>query len=415
MYKEKSAMFILSRDPWFEKNGRNSLLLHMFSVLNNNLHIHIFLVFLRRPNKETIPSFVKGYYVCDPIGKKQIAFNILSKSLFLWWPLQSCLFYSSKIVHEIRDYAVKIQPNIVIFDMIRTLPFVKAFSSLCSELVMDMDDLLSERYMSTLAKADAHTNIFGTSSVSSDKKISHLSHNVLAKKIILRYEIVRLRHFEGKANKDFSQITFVSQKQVDEYNEKYSSIKACVLPLCVDFDFLAKTTNHIDNHDMCFVGNFEYAPNADSVKLICEQILPLIKTPFRMLFIGSVGPELKEKYQSSQVVFLGSVDDLRSVVGNASLFLSPIAYGSGVKTKIIEAMAMGKCVITNSVGFENIDAIPGQDLIVLDNKEKIAEKIDALFADTSEIEKIGKSAKSVAKEKYTFEKMAEVLERIVFS
>jgi glycosyltransferase involved in cell wall biosynthesis len=407
-------LFILSRDPWESKNGRNSLLLNIFETLNQRFGADIYLAFLVEPNKEKIPPYIKDYFICSPISGAKKAWNVLTKSLFCHWSLQDCLFYSHRRKKEIRKYAEKVKPDVVFFDMIRTLPYYRSFKSLPeSQLVMDLDDLLSERYKKTYSNINKQTNIFGESARSVGKVAKFVSSNMFLKKRILKYEIRRVLRSEKKSASLFSKVTFVSNNETQEFNKRYQSDKGCILPMCVDYDYLSQTINNTNNNRLCFVGNYNYGPNADSVKLICENILPLLKSDYQMVFIGQVSDELKLKYENDKVKFLGLVKDLRTEVGNSLVFLSPISYGSGIKTKIVEALAMGKCVVTNSVGFENLNAQPGRDILVIDDSKEMAAKVDELMNDKTQVQGFEIPARKVAKDNYTFAVLAEALQSIM--
>jgi glycosyltransferase involved in cell wall biosynthesis len=55
--------------------------------------------------------------------------------------------------------------------------------------------------------------------------------------------------------------------------------------------------------------------------------------------------------------------------------------GSGVKNKLLEAMSIGRPIVTTSLGVESLDLVPGRDLLVADDPAAYAEALDRLLGD----------------------------------
>ena len=123
-----------------------------------------------------------------------------------------------------------------------------------------------------------------------------------------------------------------------------------------------------------------------------------------------------KKYENlPNIIFTGRVEDLRTCVKATEVFVSPIAYGSGIKTKILEAMAMGVPVVTNSIGAEGIDAKNGRDILISDDMEELAGMVRALLDDEKRQREIACNAQNFIKNKYQweliFQKFRDVLQQ----
>mgnify|MGYP002240203480 CR=1 FL=1 len=81
------------------------------------------------------------------------------------------------------------------------------------------------------------------------------------------------------------------------------------------------------------------------------------------MVVGGGASENLLKLQSEHVTFTGRVEDVRDYLEECSVFVCPMTFGSGIKTKNLEAMAMGLPVVTTSIGAENINAQNGRDWI----------------------------------------------------
>ena len=173
----------------------------------------------------------------------------------------------------------------------------------------------------------------------------------------------------------------------------------------VDYKFFSSEIDvKKEKNSVSFVGNFEYPPNVDSLRMIVHEVLPHVRRKIKIYAIGKVNDSVKKEFED-KIIFLGMVDDIRKYVHSTVIFLSPIAYGTGIKTKILEAMAMGMPVITNSVGAEGINIINGVNAIVSDDMKKIAYEVERLLDNSEECKRLGKKAKKTIAENYQWEEI----------
>ena len=86
---------------------------------------------------------------------------------------------------------------------------------------------------------------------------------------------------------------------------------------------------------------------------------------------------LQEMYPG--VIVTGAVDDMKQIVGDSALMIAPMLFGTGIKTKIVEAMSWGVPVVTNQIGIEGIDASHGEDLFVCESDEEVVRNVMLLL------------------------------------
>ena len=115
--------------------------------------------------------------------------------------------------------------------------------------------------------------------------------------------------------------------------------------------------------------------------------------------------------RDNSVIITGYVEDTRPYLARASVIILPI-HGFGIKTRLLEAMAMGKPVVISSAGIHGIDVTPEKDIIVADGPEEFAERVIKLLNDEALRKKIGTNARKLMEEKYSWEKMADTLNEV---
>jgi glycosyltransferase involved in cell wall biosynthesis len=104
------------------------------------------------------------------------------------------------------------------------------------------------------------------------------------------------------------------------------------------------------------------------------------------------------------------VPDLRPDLAEAAVIVVPLRIGGGTRLKIVEGMAMGKAIVSTTLGAEGIEAVPGRDLFIEDQPAAFAGAINRLLADTALAARIGNSARQVAVERYAWSSAATQLE-----
>ena len=80
----------------------------------------------------------------------------------------------------------------------------------------------------------------------------------------------------------------------------------------------------------------------------------------------------------------------------------PLRLGGGTRLKIVEAMAMGKAIVSTTLGAEGIEAVPGRDLLIEDQPEAFADAVNRLLAEPDLAARIGQSARQLAEQRYAW-------------
>ena len=170
-------------------------------------------------------------------------------------------------------------------------------------------------------------------------------------------------------------------------------------------DYFSYRETGTKNYLIGFLGAMSVAHNENAVRHFIIDILPLVikKVPEAKFMIvgGGVSDELK-KLESEHVIFTGRVDDVRDYLEKCKVFVCPMTFGSGIKTKNLEAMAMGLPIVTTSIGAENINAKPGTDWLVEDLDDSFADAvIELLQVDQKRID-IGQNGSVFVRENFTW-------------
>lgn len=180
-----------------------------------------------------------------------------------------------------------------------------------------------------------------------------------------------------------------------------------VLPTGVDGSFFKTSGRSQREGSILFVGAFAADFNVDSVLYFAREVFPIIRTenPDAALYIagGDAPAEVRALGRDEGVHFMGLQKDLTAPLDEAAVFVVPLRFAGGIRIRTLEAMAMGKAIVTTSVGIRGIEAVDGRDLIVADGAENMAAAVLALLKDKDRRMKLGESARSFARANYSME------------
>jgi sugar transferase (PEP-CTERM/EpsH1 system associated) len=163
---------------------------------------------------------------------------------------------------------------------------------------------------------------------------------------------------------------------------------------------------------LVFVGNMSYRPNVDAALYFCHDILPLVQSAIPEVEIYIVGrnpvPEVRA-LEGEGVQVTGSVEDVRPYYVQGTASIVPLRAGGGTRLKILEAMALGRPIVSTSVGCEGIAVEDGEHLLIADTAEAFAEQTIRLLRDADLRRHIRERARRLVEERYDWDMIAEKL------
>jgi len=165
---------------------------------------------------------------------------------------------------------------------------------------------------------------------------------------------------------------------------------------------------------LVFVGNFAYPPNAAAAHELIDRILPAVRARVgtaSLALVGSGPPRslLDAAAWCEAVTVTGPVRDVVPWLRAATLVIAPLRIGGGVKVKILEALTMGKAVITTSVGAHGLHRLPPGSLVLADDPHGFARAVVRLLTDEPARRRQEARARLAARELPTWDAAAEQL------
>jgi glycosyltransferase involved in cell wall biosynthesis len=223
--------------------------------------------------------------------------------------------------------------------------------------------------------------------------------------LIRKIDLLKLKAYEKRLIPLFKSCIVCSEVDMRKVLQKGLSSNPWVVPNSVDTEFFRTNGERsADNHDIVFVGNMSFAPNVDAVKFFVRVIFPKIVADIpsgRFLIVGKRPIESVLNLSDGKTITVtGEVPDVRKYYRECALVVTPIRFGGGTRVKILEAMAMGKAIVSTSVGAEGISVEDNRDIILADNENIFAEKCVMLLRNKAKRREIGYHARSLVTQFY---------------
>lgn len=405
MNKTKKILFVMPRLPFPAISGRKTSLYHYCRILSEELGYRLIVAaFLEKGDDPQLkPGFIDRLEVLPKPSATTKIKNIFVDSILLKKkPMQVSLYWNPSAKMMIDEIVKEEQPDIIIGDMVRSTEYIKDYSIY---RIADLDDRISLRYQRQLDYDISGINPYGAFLNTVPKIIQKIMLWKPLKVYVVKNEIILLRKYELEIAGQCDRTVLVAQQEADALNQELGENKAYAIPIGVDVDYFSYRKNNFEEEYIGFLGAMSVAHNENAVRHFILDILPdIVKERPRAKFLvigGGASDDLK-KFESQHVHFTGRVEDVRDYLEKCKVFVCPMTFGSGIKTKNLEAMAIGLPIVTTSIGAENIDAENEKEWIVEDNPREFSRAVIKLLTDENLQSKMGEDASKFINANYTW-------------
>jgi len=237
------------------------------------------------------------------------------------------------------------------------------------------------------------------------------------KKIIYKLEEVKYRTFEKKTMEKIK--NWIVCSPIDQkYLQKLEiPINIYVVPNPVDteyFSFVPKLEYH---NALLFRGLMNKPVNIDAVCFFVEKIFPNVEKKIKNIKLYIVGPKPHKaikKYNNGKNIFVtGFVKDIRKYITETDLSICPVRIASGTRFKILHAWAMGKPVVSTTVGAEGLLYKKNKNIAIADNPKEFAKQIINLLKNKKHYDTLAENGRETIVREYSFKVIAQKLETVI--
>jgi sugar transferase (PEP-CTERM/EpsH1 system associated) len=229
----------------------------------------------------------------------------------------------------------------------------------------------------------------------------------------------RLRRVEEvEACRRADRVVAVSTSDREILRTAIPGLRVDVVPNGVDLDHFVPSNAPESGRrpSALFVGKMDYRPNVDAVCWFCREVLPLVKrrVPGFTFTIcgGHPSRSVLELAQVEGVRVTGHVPDTRVYLDDAAVSVVPLRAGSGTRLKMLEAMAMGRPVVSTPIGAEGLDVVSGEHFAEAVSPREFASSVVALLENSDERDRLGRAGRRLVEASYGWPAVVSRLEGV---
>jgi polysaccharide biosynthesis protein PslH len=231
-----------------------------------------------------------------------------------------------------------------------------------------------------------------------------------------RIESKLVKRFERMAYKRFDRVIVVSEEDRRALLELRSNLPIEVIPNGVDAVAFDWDGSPRDRNLILFTGVMGYAPNVTAAEYLARRILPRVQQANPLARLALVGRNPAARVQALSrlpgVDVVGEVPDMRPWLSRAGVFACPMLTGTGIKNKLLEAMANGlPCVVTPRA-LQGVSAHLGVEVLGGSLDEDFAKEVSRLMQDAGFADRVGRAGREYVRDRHAWASVAEQYVRV---
>jgi len=237
----------------------------------------------------------------------------------------------------------------------------------------------------------------------------------IPKKLYLKHLSQKLKKFEIERLNDYDLLIAITERDLQIFKSLGYKNGCLAAPVGYKIQDKGVPTAHFSSPlKMSFIGSLDWMPNLEGLNWFLESIWPELKKQFPNAEFHVAGRNTPVSLSQSNVpgvFFHGAVPDSAEFISRYPLFIAPIRAGSGLRIKILEAMSLGRVVISTTMGLEGIPAKEGKQVLIADTVEAFVGALKFCCDRQNEMEQIGIQAKNFIKTEFNSDQLARKLLR----
>jgi polysaccharide biosynthesis protein PslH len=230
------------------------------------------------------------------------------------------------------------------------------------------------------------------------------------------YNWVEYRKFRGEERRSWTHSNgcILTSDREETILRRYAPhTPTLVVPNGVDIENFRPSPGVADPDNIVFVGVMHYRPNVDAALYFIHEILPhVVQARPRAMFtiVGGGAPDELRRLAGPNVVLADTVPDTRPYLNQAGVLVVPLRMGSGTRLKVLEGLAMGRPLVTTSLGCEGIEAVHGEHLLVADDPIEFARSVLRVLGDPELAATLGRQGRTLVEARYNWSSVLRNLE-----
>ncbi len=227
--------------------------------------------------------------------------------------------------------------------------------------------------------------------------------NNFIRKILLRFLASRLKKYEIKTIQNIDAIVAITGVDESHFRSFHFNRPIMTVPISIDLTEYICSNN---NTEICLfhLGSMDWMPNQEAVEWFLDKCWTEINRLFPQLKLFLAGRNFPEELSNRNlpnVICDGRIEDAHKYMHDKQIMIVPLWSGSGMRVKIIQGMALGKTILSTSIGAEGIPAEHEKNILIANTPAEFIETIKRCMQNPEWCREIGKHARTFALDHYS--------------
>jgi len=376
--------------PYPPYDGESLLISNFNKILKKNIEILDLLSFntikhyfdiSKYPKEDNPYNNINEIFLDNRIKPKDAFINLFSSI-----PYNISRFVNKEFDSELIDMLIKKDYDYILMESVFLLPYVKTIRQ-------------NSRAKIILRSHNVEYEIW--------ERIAKSSTNIPLK-LYTSYLAKKLKKYEFSHINDIDILVTLTKRDKKKYTENGYKGKSMVVPAGIISETKPQELNLKDNLEISFLGSLDWMPNITGLNWFIKNVWQKIITglPGSKLHIaGRNTPDTIYKVQNKNIIVHGEVPDSKEFLNTYPIMIVPLLSGGGMRLKILEALALGRIIITTSIGIEGIDAKDGKDVFIANTQKEFIDKIKFCHSRPDILKQISENAIALFQDKYNLNQM----------
>jgi glycosyltransferase involved in cell wall biosynthesis len=238
------------------------------------------------------------------------------------------------------------------------------------------------------------------------------------RRTLFRADAKRIRCYEASEYRGFDRVVVSNSGDLAELRELDSTLPFAIVPIGFEAsDYAPDPAASVDRSRIIFHGAMSYAPNVRAVEFLAQRVLPRVRAARPEAHLVIVGrdpaPRVLALEALDGVHVTGGVDDMRAWLTGSRVWAGPFLDGTGIKTKLLEAMATDLPCVVTPLGHRGLDDVTsGEQLLVGSTEDELAEHLIRVLGDDELARRLGRTGGDYVRPRYDWPAVGRGYERL---
>jgi glycosyltransferase involved in cell wall biosynthesis len=224
------------------------------------------------------------------------------------------------------------------------------------------------------------------------------------KRSYLKLHARRIKNYELHQLNKFDALLVFTNQDKNTLVKDGITVKTQVLPIGIRLDQYTADHSLTEFPSLFFLGSLDWLPNREGMEWFLENFHKVIadgELMTKLYVAGNDIPDVFDDYEALGKIFIqGEVDNALEFVNSKAIMIVPLLTSGGMRVKIVEGMAMQKCIISTSLGAEGINYVDGRDILIANTTEEFYKAIKRCIGDEEFCREVGTNARKLIEAEY---------------